>query len=64
MMKIKEFTRKINELGFEVNVDDGIIKVIEDAVYPRVIAVISNGVEKMMDVNLYYYERLDEDTKN
>lgn len=63
MMKIKEFTRKINELGFEVNVDDGIIKVVKDPFYPRVIAVISNGVEKMMNVNFYFYERLDDDTK-
>lgn len=63
MIKIKEFTRKINELGFKVNVDDGIIKVVKDPFHPGVIAVISNGVEKMMDVNLYSYERLDEDTK-
>lgn len=63
MIKIKEFIRKINELGFKVNVDDGIIKVVKDPFLPGVIAVISNGVEKMMDVNLYSYERLDEDTK-
>lgn len=63
MIKIKEFTKKINELGFKVSVDDGIIKVLKDPFYPGVIAFVSNGVEKMMDVNFYYYERLDEDTK-
>lgn len=63
MMKIKEFTRKINDLGFNVDITNGNIEVIGNTPYYGFLAVVSNTVEKVMDVNLFGYRNLDEDMK-
>ena len=64
MIKIKEFTKKINELGFKVKIDDEDIKVLANPACYGVIAVVSNTCEKVMDVNLFAYRNLDEDIKS
>lgn len=63
-MRIDEFAKKINELGFKVNVDDDIIEVIGNSSYYGVMAIVSNTLEKVMDLNLFLYHNLDEDTKS
>lgn len=64
MIKIKEFTKKINELGFKVKIDDEDVKIIANPSCYGLIAVVSNRFEKVIDVNLFGYHNLDEDTKS